>query len=255
MATTDREFFEPIKGQSHWCDGRTLRGEKCCQIVSDSNDHCAAGHPNKTRQHSTKTSAGLDKTSSPATKDALSLTTDTLLGSAPKPPGANVFEQMKNLFAGIIEEDATADLAEDQLTVKDLCAFGKNSDNDSPLLLFSVGNDHMVGIWPYEDDPYWDTWAKKHGKEIAVVDPQMGSWAVILYDADYEPIIDEIGGVGWDDLRDVVTELKERSRTRGGSAECDYTNCPQAAVREVLGKRLCGSHASEFEDLLNSRCR
>jgi hypothetical protein len=39
----------PIVGQSHWCEGRTLLGFKCHQVVRNDSDHCEAGHPNRLR--------------------------------------------------------------------------------------------------------------------------------------------------------------------------------------------------------------
>jgi hypothetical protein len=40
---------KPIKGQSHWCEGKTARGVACRQVVLDTNDHCEAGHYNPIR--------------------------------------------------------------------------------------------------------------------------------------------------------------------------------------------------------------
>jgi hypothetical protein len=244
MTTIGKESG-PIRGQSHWCDGRTLSGKKCRQVVSNDNDHCAAGHPNKIRQRSIKTSErrGNAKTSSPTTRGELSLTTDTLLDSAPQPPTATVLEQATELFAGIIEGYGTPTLDEG------------NIDSVFKLMLFPVENGCTVGIWTYEYDPYWDTLPGGYSEAFATADPRRGSWSVSLYDVNLEPVIDPIEGAGWDDLRDVMIELREYSRTGGKDPGCDHTNCLQAVVREVLGKRLCASHASEFEEFLNSRYR
>ena len=45
---------EPIKGQSHWCDGRKKDGYPCSNFVSNDKDRCAAGHPNKIRRSAAK---------------------------------------------------------------------------------------------------------------------------------------------------------------------------------------------------------
>ena len=37
----------PAKGVSHWCEGRTLHGERCANVVRDDSDHCEAGHYNR----------------------------------------------------------------------------------------------------------------------------------------------------------------------------------------------------------------
>ena len=64
----------PTPGQSHWCDGRTLSGRGCKNVVADDSDHCEAGHPNKIRTPMT-----LDAVSSIAMVEPALLSVDDLL--------------------------------------------------------------------------------------------------------------------------------------------------------------------------------
>ena len=40
---------KPIKGQSHWCEGRTTGLRPCRQVVLNTSDHCESGHYNPIR--------------------------------------------------------------------------------------------------------------------------------------------------------------------------------------------------------------
>jgi hypothetical protein len=40
-----------ISYPSHPCEGKTLLGQPCLNVVRDDSDQCAAGHPNQVRSH------------------------------------------------------------------------------------------------------------------------------------------------------------------------------------------------------------
>jgi hypothetical protein len=92
--------WEPIEGQSHWCEGHTLFGRKCRNVVLNTSGHCEAGHKNTIRsllhQEPYDTLISSSAESFTGGKSGLSLETDETFRSATAGAMADVIEDGSN---------------------------------------------------------------------------------------------------------------------------------------------------------------